>query len=249
MDVWYADILYKRADDVLFLALEEKKMSRLTREERKELERRVELEEIREKKRKEERTAKIVGGIGILVLLSLFPYIWFFQYIDFCFHKNQVQVENVRMVEQGWDDSKGEHFIKFYVDVEVRKYDITNVSFHTLVYKEGKFIGYINSNIAGPTFKQDGTSQYSVFEAETNPTMYFKISGGRNLSNADDLFRELYDGNPEDYTFVVNLMGADFEDGTSVGHVYMTSMDFGYNENGEIQFSDNYLFSKGYWWK
>ena len=192
---------------------------------------------------------KKLGGIALAIILSLIPYVWGFSYLDFCLHKNQVQVENVRMVERGWDDSKQEHFVKFYVDVEIGKYEVKNVFFHTLVYKNDQFIGYITSDMSGPTFKQDDMSQYYVFDAKTEPTMYFKLSGGSNLSKADDLFRELYDGNPEDYTLVAKFMGADFSDGTSVGHVYMNNMDFDYDENGEIHFSDNYLSKKGYWWK
>lgn len=192
---------------------------------------------------------KRFGSLALGIILALIPYVWGFSYLDFCLHKNQVQVENVRMVEQGWDDSKQEHFVKFYVDVEIGKYEVTNVSFHTLVYKNDKIIGYLSSDMSGPTFKQDGMHQYHVFDAKTKPTMYFKISGGSNLSNADDLFRELYDGNPEDYTFVAKFMGAQFEDGTTVGHVYMNNMDFDYDENGEIHFSDNYLSKQGYWWK
>ena len=192
---------------------------------------------------------KRFGSLALGIILALIPYVWGFQYLDFCMHKNQVQVENVRMVEQGWDDSKQEHFVKFYVDVEIGRYEAINVSFHTLVYKNDKLIGYVSSDMAGPTFKQDGMHQYHVFDAKSEQTMYFKISGGSNLSKADDLFRELYDGNPEDYTFVVNFMGAQFKDGTTVGHVYMNNMDFDYDENGEIHFSDNYLSKQGYWWK
>ncbi len=224
-------------------------MSRLTRKEREELERIVELEEIREKRRNEENFNRITGGIAILMVMSIFPYVWFFQYVDFCLHKNQVQVENVRMVEQGWDEADEEHIVKFYVDMEFGREEAILVSFHTLVYKDDKFIGYINSDIPGPFLKEEDGSQYHVFDTNTETTMYFNISGGRQISKADALFRELYGGNPEDYTFVVVFMGAQFSDGTTVGHVYLDNMDFQYDENGEIHFSDNYLYQYGYWWK
>ena len=225
-------------------------MSRLTREERKELGRIVELEEIRVKKRNEETFNRIIGGVAILMILSVFPYVWFFQYIDFCLHKNQVQVDNVRMVEYGLNDSKGEYFIQFYVDIETGKEEATLVSFHTLVYKKGKFIGHINSDIPGPILKEDGTTQYSVFNTKTARTVFFNISGGNNLTEADELFCELYNGNPDDYTFEVNFMGVMFTDGTTVGHAYLQDyFDYQYDENGEIHFTDNYLSKQGYWWK
>jgi len=195
------------------------------------------------------RMNKKYGGIALAIILALIPYVWGFSYLDFCLHKNQVQVDNVRMADRGWDEADGEHFIQFYVDMEFGREEANCVSFHTLVYKNGKFIGYINTDIDAPASNHDGELRYA-FDTKAEKTLYFNVSGGNNLSKSGDLFRELYDGNPEDYTFEVKFMGARFTDGTTVGHIYLQDyFDYQYDENGEIHFTDSYLSKQGYWWK
>ncbi len=213
-------------------------MSRLTRKEKEEAEALSEVERVLKEKRRKEEFNRFTGGIAILFIMSIFPYVYFFQYIDFCFHKDQVQVGEVRMVEQGWSDSLEEYAITFHVDMEFGKYEAYVVSFHTLIYKDGEFIGYLTSDLKGPVLKEEDGSRSHVFETNTKRTLYFTFKGWRDLSKADPLFLELYNGKPEDYTFVTKLMGVGFTDGTTVGRTYMDFFDFEYDENGEIHFKD-----------
>ena len=204
------------------------------------------IEQIKKRER-EERQRRFVGAIGILMILSLYPYIWGVQLIGYCMHIHQVSVGEVTMLESGWSDALEEYVVRFSVDVEVGRYAATHVQLHTLIYKNDKFIGYLTSDLRGQTLRQGKNSDYYVFEAGSRQTAYFDLKGWRNLETAEALFRELYYGDPEDYTFVTRLMGVAYEDGTDVGHLYLSVLDFGYDENGQLHFSENYLLGNGYY--
>ena len=169
---------------------------------------------------------------------SIFPYLWTIDYVKFCFHKNQAEVSNAQLVYCGWDEELEEHVVDFTVDVKIKNYDVKSIDFHILIYKGGTFIGHINTGVVGNTVKQIDGAERVVFEKKSQQTERVYLSGGRAVEQAGDLFKELYFGNPEDYTFEVNLIAVYFEDGTDVGHFILFSMDYYYDENGKIHYND-----------
>lgn len=199
----------------------------------------------RRRKRKFER---IMGAVAILLVLSIFPYIWTCQYIGFCFHKNQVDVGNMELAARGWSEQLEEYAIDFTVDIDVKRYDVSSIDFHTVVYKGDDFIGVIEGTLEGLTFKEiDGSERY-VFEKNSEQTVYFTLTGWRNLEKSDALFRELYYGNPEDYRFETNIICVWFADGTQVGYYFNLPFDYEYDENGKMHITESYKESHGYLW-
>ena len=190
-----------------------------------------------------------IAGSGAAIVFLLFPYVWGAELIDFSIHENRVEVSEVAFVEKGWSETHEQYTIDFTVDLEIDKYEAYAVDIHVLIYKGEEFIGWLPVTLEGNEFRDDDGSQYSVFPANEKHTMKFSFLGGRNLQNADPLFKELYNGKINDYTFVTKLVGVGFIDGTDVGFMYMDSMDYTYNTDGEIQYDDYYLQKKGYWWK
>ncbi|MBQ9783901.1 MAG: hypothetical protein IJW29_00165 [Clostridia bacterium] len=201
------------------------------------------------KKRRQEQGRGFGKAIVILMIFSFFPYIWAFQYAGFLMHKNQARVGNVEMVARGWSESLEEYAIDFTVEVETKRYDVSSIDLHVLVYKGEQFIGHIRVDLTGnESINKDGT-EYRVFKKGSTQTVYFTLTGWRNLSESDPLFQELYNGDPADYTFVPKLICVYFADGTNVGYAALSNLDYQYDENGEIQFDGNSPYAPSCQWK
>ena len=193
------------------------------------------------------------GGWLILILLLLNPFIQICKYMDFCQHKEQVVIEQTVCNGFTWDDDNsyynGVDYLNFSIDVSFKKKEVVSFTVHTLVYKGDKFIGYINSDFLGTSEREkDGVSRV-YFETKTKQTLYFNISHPTNTSWQNDaLFKELYYGNLEDYTFISNIICVDFTDGTMVGHYLFLPSDFYYDENGRIYYKDQNGDNKTYYY-
>jgi hypothetical protein len=79
-----------------------------------------------------------------------------------------------------------------------------------------------------------------------------RIIGVKDVINTSwqnyGLFKELYEGNLEEYTFVTNIICVDFTDGTMVGHYLFLLDDFYYDKNGIIHYKDQNSDKKRYYY-
>jgi hypothetical protein len=194
-----------------------------------------------------------LGSILILILLCIYPYVQVFNYIGFCQHKEQVIIEQTVCEGFTWNDENsyydGVDYLNFSIDVSFKTKEVAVFNVHTLVFKGDKYIGYINSDFLGTSQRtEDGNSQ-AYFETNTKQTLYFHISHPRNTSWQNDaLFKELYEGNLEEFTFVSNIICVNFTDGTTVGHSLVLQSDFYYDENGRIYYKDGNSDNRTYYY-
>ena len=194
------------------------------------------------------------GGALILLLLCINPYIQFFKYMKFCQHKDQVIIEQTSCEGFTHNDNDGYYYgtdyLNFSIDVSFKDEEVVSFNAHTLVFKGDKYIGYIASDFWGTSERMTEHGNTRVyFESNTTQKLYFHISHPTNTSWQNDaLFKELYEGNLEEYTFVTNIICVDFADGTMVGHYLSLPGDFYYDNNGIIHYKDQNSDEKKYYY-
>ena len=184
-----------------------------------------------------------LGAALILILLCLHPYIQIIKYIDFCQHKHQVIIEQTICEGFTWDDNNsyyyGIDYLNFSIEVTFKRKEVVGFKAHTLVFKGDTYIGYINSDFIGTSQRIKDNNTQSYFETKSTQKLYFHISHPTNTSwQYDELFKELYYGNIDDFRFVTNIICVYFTDNTTVGHYLFLPSDFYYDENGIIHFKD-----------
>ena len=187
--------------------------------------------------------ASAVGSLLIVIIALIGPYLSLFKYIDFCLHKNQIAIEST--VCDGFTQTDEYDHFDFSMDVSIGKYEIESFETHTLVFQKGKFIGYIRSNFLGTSSRIEKNTEERYFESNSKQTLKFRLSHDRKTPLIwEPLFKELYDGKSEDFTFVSNVICVCFSDGTVVGHLSLDSLDFYYDEFGQIHYDDEEEKSK-----
>ena len=184
-----------------------------------------------------------VGSVFILLLLSLHPYIQAIKYIGFCLHKEQVIVEKTVCEGFAWDDDNiyynGVDYLNFSIEVSFKKKEVVSFNAHTLVFKGNQYVGYIESDFMGTSQRVEKENTRAYFKTNTKQTLYFHVSHPRNTSwQGEELFKEIYEGNLEEFKFVTNIICVYFTDGTMVGHYLHLPSDFYYDENGRIYYKD-----------
>ena len=193
-----------------------------------------------------------VGAILILTLLCLHPYIQMIKYIDFCLHKEQIVITQTVCEGFTWNDDNsyydGVDYLNFSVEVSFKRKEIVSFNAHTLVFKDDKYLGYINSDFIGTSQRVKDNTTRAYFETNTTQKLYFHISHPTNTSwQNDELFKKLYYGNLDDFKFVTNIICVYFTDGTMVGHYLSLPDDFYYDENGMIYYKDQKSDKKRYY--
>ena len=194
------------------------------------------------------------GGMLILILLCINPFIQIFRYASFCQHKEQVIIEQTSYIDITWSDDNsyynGQDNINLSIDVTFKKEEVSSFNAHTVVFKGDQYIGYIDSDFYGTSERvtdKGNTLQY--FETNSKQTLYFHISHATNTSwSGDELFQQLFEGNIEEFTFITNVICVYFTDGTMVGHYLFLPDDFYYDENGIINFKDKNSDEKRYYY-
>ena len=193
------------------------------------------------------------GGGLILFLLCIYPYIQVFNYIGFCQHKNQVVIEQTVCDGFTWSDENsyydGVDYLNFSIDVSFKKKEVATFNAHTLVFKGNQFIGYIKLDFLGTSVREKNGNTQAYFETKTKQTLHFSISHPTNTSWQNDaLFKELYYGNLDEYTFITNIIRVDFTDGKVVGHYLLSQSDFYYDDNGRLYYKDQDKDNKTYYY-
>ena len=184
------------------------------------------------------------GGTAALVLLvlCLYPFVQFFKYINYCQHKDQVIIRETVCTGIAWSDDNpyydGVDYLNFHLDVSFGKKEVVSLDTHTLVFKGDEFIGYINMHFVGNAERTEGNTVKQYFEPNTDQKLSFSLQHTTNTSwDNNDIFREIYFGNLEDYRFETNVVCVTFEDGVTVGHAFA---DFYYDEKGVIHYKDEH---------
>ena len=180
------------------------------------------------------------GAIAIiLVICCIYPYLMIFEYINYCLHKNQVTIEQTVCEGITWRDDGyigGTDYLNFSVEISFKDKEVLAVGTHTLVFKGDKYIGHIQSRLEGTLEKNQEGNLVNYFEPNTTQKLYFHLSHPTNHSwDGYEIFKELYYGNAEDYTFVTNVIYVTFTDLIVVGH---NGGSYYYDENGTIYFKD-----------
>ena len=179
------------------------------------------------------------GAVMILIIFALAgPYIDVFRYANFCNHKEEVVIESVEY-EGITNGNDGKDYINFSLEVSIGEYEVNQIVVHTLVYKGDKFVGYIQTYFKGNLSRPHKNSDAGkYFEAESRQTLKFSIEHTRGYSfDGEELFKELYYGDPEEFTFVPNIISVDYYDGITVGNHFGIT-DY-YDENGQIHFAED----------
>ena len=189
----------------------------------------------------------------ILCLLCLHPYIQIFKYVDFCLHKEQVVIHETICEDIVWVDDNsyydGVDYINFSIGTSFKKKMVASFNAHTLVFKDNHYIGYINSDFTRNNQQTQTNVTQSSFEPNSTEKLYFHISHPTNTSwQNHELFKEIYEGNMDDFHFITNIICVYFEDGTMVGHYLFLPSDFYYDENGVIHFKDKESNSNKYYY-
>lgn len=184
-----------------------------------------------------------LGAAFMLLILCIHPYIQIVKYFDFCLHKEQILVTQTICEGFTWNDNNsyynGMDYLNFSIEVSFKKKEVVSFNAHTLVYKENKYIGYIDSDFLGTSKCIEENSTRSYFEPQTTQKLYFHISHPTNTSwQNDELFKELYYGDLQDFVFITNVICVYFMDGTVVGHYLFSPSDFYYDGNGIIHYKD-----------
>lgn len=187
-------------------------------------------------------SAKKIGARIFLAILCIYPFIAFFQYKDFCQHKNQVVVEQTVCEGFTWNDDnsyyKGVDYLNFSIDVSFKDVEVSGFDVHTVVFHGDKYVGYIQSHFSGTSERVEGNIHRNYFETNTKQKLYFHISHPTDTSwQGYELFKELYDGNISEFRFVSNIICVNFTDGTIVGR-HLSTLDFYYDENGVLCYKD-----------
>lgn len=181
---------------------------------------------------------KNTGGAIVLALLCLYPYIQLFHYVNYCSHKNQIDIGQTVCHGFTWDGDRyynGVDRLDFSVDVRFKNKEVAYMVIHTVVRKDGRYVGYIKTEFTGNcTRMEENTPQY-YFEKRTRQTLDFYMEHITGTSwSGEELMQELYNGNLEGYTFDSDVIYATFADGTIVGvHLFLDS-DFYYDEKGKL---------------
>lgn len=180
------------------------------------------------------------GAIAIVfVICCIYPYIMIFEYIGYCLHKDQVTIEQTVYEGITWRDEGyvgGTDYLNFSVEIAFKKKEVSKVYAHTLVFKDNKYIGHIQSTFEGTSEKRQDATLVYYFEPNSIQKMYFHLSHPTNRSwENNEVFKELYYGNAEDFTFTTNVIYVAFTDGVVVGHNFAT---YYYDENGIIYYKD-----------
>ena len=175
----------------------------------------------------------------ILAICCIYPYIVIFDYINYCTHKNQVVIEQTVCEGLSWSDegySGGTDYLDFCIDVCFKKKEVSVLHVHTLVFKGDKFIGHVDLKFDGTNERiEDATRQY-YFESNSSQKLYFHLKHNSNDDwENNEIFKELYYGNLQDYTFKTNVISVSFTDSVVVGHNFAS---YYYDEKGTIYFKD-----------
>ena len=195
----------------------------------------VGIQKIIEELEREERNGKALIVVGLIICLcialSIYPYVLTVQLCNVAMHRNQVVINQTTLENSYWKN--GAYVLDFSVDVDFKKYEVSSFEIHTVVYKGDKYIGYIKTDFYGDVSKEGKGTSYRCYEKNTNRTLEYSLSCTQRDNNT--FSKELCNGNPEDFTFVSNIIEISFVDETYVG--YGRLHEYSYNENGEIQFS------------
>ena len=227
------------------MSMEKQKLRKLKREE----ENFKEYVEAVAEKRRMKKNERIAGGAAVLMILAILPYMWGFEYLKFCLHKNQVTVSNITMLDKGWSEEHNRYSIDFSFTADFKHFNVYSFDVHTLVYKNGEFIGHIRTSTNGNIEKEFDDTIYEVFETNSTQTINFTfLSNWHTLEKSEDFFKELYNGNPEDYTFEIRVICVYFVDGTTVGYSGLDDLKYYYDEKAKMHIVDQYRWDYGYRW-
>lgn len=186
------------------------------------------------------------AGAGILALVfMIYPFIALFQYRDFCSHKDDVQIAETECLGFVWDDknnsyANGADYANFKVDVEFGENPVQYFKADTLVYKDGKFLGYILGSFSPEDYPEHSrTSKEGALCFKTNykATLHFNIHHVTGQPwDDDEIITELYkahsNGTLDQYDFVTKVVGVMFTDVTIVG--YTEAIPHSYDKNGNL---------------
>lgn len=178
------------------------------------------------------------GGAIVLMLLCLYPYIQLFHYVDYCAHKNQIVIEQTVCQGFTWEGDRyynGVDRLNFSVDVRFKGKEVAYMVIHTVVRKDGRYVGYIKTEFTGNCTRMEDNTPHYYFEKRTRQTLDFYMEHITGASwSGEELMEELYNGNLADYTFDSDVIYATFADGATVGaHLFLDS-DFYYDEKGKL---------------
>ena len=184
---------------------------------------------------------KGIGGGLIMAILCIYPFIHAINYIDFCTHKNQVIIEET--VCEGFSyDASGNHgngvdYLNFNIDVTFKKKEVSRFTVHTVVLKNGKYVGYIKTDFEGNCRRMDENVPIFYYDTQTRQTLKFNMSHDSGTSwSGKELMKEIYDGDLEDYSFESEVIMVNFTDGTMVGRFLLFDNNFYYDENGKFHY-------------
>ena len=135
------------------------------------------------------------GGAIVLMLLCLYPYIQLFHYVDYCAHKNQIVIEQTVCQGFTWEGDRyynGMDRLNFSVDVRFKGKEVAYIVIHTVVRKDGRYVGYIKTEFTGNCTRMEDNTPHYYFERRTRQTLDFYMEHITGTSwSGEELMEEL----------------------------------------------------------
>lgn len=192
-----------------------------------------------------------VGGAGFLLLVFLiYPFIGFFQYLDYCSYKDEVEILNTECYGFVWNDEinnykNGAEYVEFAIDVKFGDEPVDLFKVDTLVYNsDGNFIGYLYVTFYASDFPmKTEITEDGLLCFERNSTIKFYFSSHHITGEPWDetetitsLYRAWLNNELDEFTFVTNAVHIGFCYATSVGPYN----NYYYDENGNMCLKEDY---------
>lgn len=180
----------------------------------------------RQEARKRRAFHKAMGSLALALFFAILPFQAIRSFASYSMHKSSVEFGEVQMVGTGVYKN-GENAIDFSITVTTEKYEVSDIFFHTTVFKDGKYLGYISTQL-----------DENIPENTTQTLHFYYLEPNRQWASDIEFFDALYNAEEGEYTFVLNLLGVGFTDGVMVGRYSLLWHEYEYDENGEIIFYD-----------
>ena len=193
------------------------------------------------------------GGAGFLLLVFLlYPFIGFFQYLDFCSYKDEVEILSTECYGFVWNDEvnnykNGAEYLQFGIDVKFDDEPVEYFKADTLVYNsDGDFVGYLHVTCEARDFPMENEkTEDGLVCFKRNSTIKFYFSTHHVTGEPWDeteiitpLYQAWLDNELDKFTFVTNVVFMRFCDITCVGPY--DNDDYYYDENGNMCLNEDY---------